>query len=107
MKLQQWIKITGIRQTQLAQLLGASNQRMTRIIKYGLIPHPDEMVKFFWISFGAVRPDDFYDLTAVPAELQHLLDAPKKRRKNYVRIEDIQALDQCQRDRWKRSAFDY
>lgn len=106
MKLQQWIQLTGIKKTALARLMGISNQRMTRILKHGSIPHYDEMVRFYWISFGAVRPDDWYDLANVPADLKFLLE-PVPRRKKYVCIDDIQIRGERERNNWKRSALDH
>ncbi len=79
MKPQQWIKLSGLKKGELARLMGVSNQRITRIFKHGLTPHPGEMAKLYWISSGAVRPDDWYDLT-LPADLQPLLDASAKSR---------------------------
>ena len=89
----------------MARLMGISNQRMTRILKHGLIPHHDEIVKFYWISFGAVRPEDWYDLTNVPADLQYLLE-PQPRRKKYVRVDDVPTRDKGKQTRWKKSALD-
>ena len=106
MKLQEWINLTGIKKAQLAKMLGVSSQQLTRILKYGQPPRPDEMVKLYWISFGAVRPDDFYDIASVPVELQYLLE-PKTRRKKYVALEEINALLKRKRNRWKRSALDH
>ncbi|MDE3016365.1 MAG: hypothetical protein KGI29_05520 [Pseudomonadota bacterium] len=106
MKLQEWIALTGIKQNQLARLLGISDQRTTRILKHGLIPHPEEMTSIYWITFGAVRPDDFYELTGVPAEIRHLLE-PSKRRNRHVRIDDSEQPGQRERNRWKGSALDH
>ena len=107
MKMQEWLKITGMKQGQLAQLAGITNARMTRILKYGMIPHHDEMVKFYWITLGAVRPDDYYDLDTVPAELKPLLKLNPNSRRDYVHIDDIKKLTQRKRNRWKRSALDH
>ena len=73
MKLHAWMKISGMKQARLARLAGISNQRVTRILRHGLIPHPDEMVSFYWITLGAVRPEDFYDLGTCPADLKVIL----------------------------------
>ena len=81
MKPQQWIQRTGAKKTVLAQLMGISNQRMTRILKHGLPPRPEEVVKFYWISLGAVRPQDWYDLAKVPADLQHHLEPQPRKEK--------------------------
>ncbi len=70
------------------------------------MPQPDEMAKLYWISFGAVRPDDFYDIASVPAELRYLLK-PKPQRKKYVCIDDIAITRKRKRDRWKKSALDH
>jgi hypothetical protein len=78
---------------------------MTRILKHGQLPQPEEMVKIYWISFGAVRPDDFYDIASVPAELRYLLE-PNPRRNTYVSLNDIATLGKSKRDSWKRSAVD-
>lgn len=105
MKPHQWIQLTGIKKSAMARLMGISNQRMTRILKHGLIPHHDEMVKFYWISFGAVRPEDWYDLGNVPAEIKHLLE-PQPRRKKYIRVDDIPARGKRKQISWKKSALD-
>ncbi len=93
MKIQQWIKLTGAKKTVLARLIGISNPRMTRILKHGLVPHPEEMVKFYWVSLGTVRPEDWYDLATVPPDLQRLFE-PQSRKKPCVRVDDIQAGNQ-------------
>jgi hypothetical protein len=105
MKLHEWIKITGIQKSQLAELLGVPNKRISAFLSHRTIPRPDEMVKLYWITFGAVRPADFYDLTVVPADLQYLLK-PQPRRK-YVCIDDINITGERKRNSWKRSALDH
>jgi DNA-binding transcriptional regulator YdaS (Cro superfamily) len=74
MKLKQWLHMTGMKQNELAQLVGVSKSTINRVIVHGRILDPDVIVRIYFITFGAVRPDDFYDLESVPPDIQALFN---------------------------------
>jgi hypothetical protein len=107
MKLRAWIELTGTKQQALAKAIGMPYQRLSACVRGESIPHHDEVVKIYWITLGAVRPEDWYEIGAVPKELQSMLQPSKKRKKRYVRIDADAIAGQRKRDRWKRSALDH
>jgi len=78
MKLGQWLKLVGMKQTELSELVGCSVSTVNRHIKHGRILDPEVVVRVYFITMGAVRPDDFYDLDNVPPEVKALAEPAKK-----------------------------
>jgi hypothetical protein len=70
MKLVQWLKLKKMSQSQLARLAGTSVSTINRHITHGRVLDPKIVVRIFFITMGAVRPDDFYDLETCPPELE-------------------------------------
>lgn len=77
MKLKQWLDMTGMKQNELAQLVGCSKSTINRVIVHGRVLDPEVIIRIYFITFGAVRPDDFYDLEAVPLDIQALFNSGK------------------------------
>jgi hypothetical protein len=78
MKLQQWLKLRKMSQTELARLAKTSVSTINRHLKHGRVLDPKVIVRIFFITLGAVRPDDFYDLQACPPDLESFLIAQNK-----------------------------
>src|ERR1700722_12281814 len=76
MKLHEWITLTGTKQQALAKAIGMPYQRLSACVRGESIPHHDEVVKIYWITLGAVRPEDWYEIGAVPKKLQRILQPP-------------------------------
>lgn len=73
MKLHQWLTLRKMSQTELARLANTSISTINRHLKHGRVLDPKVIVRIFFITLGAVRPNDFYDLENCPADLQHFL----------------------------------
>jgi len=73
MKLKQWLQLVGMKQTALSKLAGCSVATINRHIKHGRILDPEVVVKIYFITMGAVRPDDFYNLENIPPEIDAML----------------------------------
>jgi hypothetical protein len=84
MKLHHWLKLVGMKQSELAQMVGCSVSTINRHIKHGRILDPDVVVRIYFITMGAVRPDDYYDLENVPPDVQALLDPRFALRKRFL-----------------------
>lgn len=80
MKLQQWLKIKKMSQTELAALAKTSVSTINRHLKHGRVLDPKVIIRIFFITLGAVRPDDFYDLETCPADLEAYLLGQHERR---------------------------
>lgn len=78
MKLQQWLKLRKMSQTELAYLAKTSVSTINRHVKHGRVLDPKVIVRIFFITLGAVRPDDFYDLQVCPPDLESFLIAQNK-----------------------------
>ena len=81
MKLKQWLHMTGMSQTELAELAGCSVSTVNRHIIHGRVLEHELIVRIYFITFGAVRPDDYYDLENVPPEVKALIDPAHPLRK--------------------------
>jgi plasmid maintenance system antidote protein VapI len=77
MKLKQWLLMTGMKQNELAQLVGVSKSTINRVIVHGRVIDPEVIIRIYFITFGAVRPDDFYNLQSVPPDIQALFKSGK------------------------------
>ena len=66
-------------QTELSVLVGYSVSTINRHLKHGRVLDPKVIVRIFFITMGAVRPDDFYDLENVPQDIAHLMKSAKSR----------------------------
>ena len=77
MKLDRWLKLTGISQTELSAMVGCSVSTINRHIKHGRVLDPEVIVRIFFVTMGAVRPDDFYDLDNMPPEIAALMNSAK------------------------------
>ena len=84
MKLHQWLELTGMSQTELSALVGYSVSTINRHLKHGRVLDPKVIVRIFFITMGAVRPDDFYDLENVPPDIAQLMKGTK--------VEELRAL---------------
>lgn len=78
MKLHQWLKFKKMTQTELAGLAKTSVSTINRHLKHGRVLDPKVIIRIFFITLGAVRPDDFYDLETCPADLEPYLIGQKK-----------------------------
>ena len=94
MKLHRWLELTEMTQTELSGLVGYSVSTINRHLKHGRVLDPKVIVRIFFITMGAVRPDDFYDLETVPEDINQFIGNAKSRdhRKAIERIERIAAL---------------
>jgi hypothetical protein len=79
MKLHQWLELTGMTQTELSGLVGYSVSTINRHLKHGRVLDPKVIVRIFFITMGAVRPDDFYDLETMPPDIAQLMKSAKSR----------------------------
>ena len=79
MKLHQWLELTGMTQTELSGLVGYSVSTINRHLKHGRVLDPKVIVRIFFITMGAVRPDDFYDLETMPPDITQLMKSAKSR----------------------------
>ena len=70
MKLKQWLKLKKMSQSQLARLAKTSTSTINRHITHGRVLDPKIIIRIFFITMGAVRPDDFYDLETCPPDLE-------------------------------------
>ena len=73
MKLHQWLKFKKMTQTELANLAKTSVSTINRHLKHGRVLDPKVIIRIFFITLGAVRPDDFYNLENCPADLEPYL----------------------------------
>lgn len=73
MKLQKWMKLKKMSQTELARLAKTSVSTINRHLKHGRVLDPKIIIRIFFITMGAVRPDDFYDLENCPPDLEPFL----------------------------------
>ena len=69
--------MTGMKQNELAKLVGCSKSTINRVIVHKRILDPNVITRIYFITLGAVRPDDYYDLETVPADIQTLYDSGK------------------------------
>jgi len=69
-KLANWRKKHGLTQAALAEALGCSQSYVSQVERTDdpIIPGKELLEKIYEISGGAVEPNDFYDLPAVPAQ---------------------------------------
>lgn len=84
MKLHHWLKLVGLKQSELAEMVGCSVSTINRHIKHGRILDPDMVVRIYFITMGAVRPDDYYDLENIPADVRALLDTKYGLRERFL-----------------------
>ena len=91
MKLHRWLELTEMTQTELSGLVGYSVSTINRHLKHGRVLDPKVIVRIFFITMGAVRPDDFYDLENMPPDIIQLMKSAKSRdlRKANKRIAPI------------------
>lgn len=64
-------------QVELAAFLGTSKSTLNRHINHGRVLAPKLVIRIFFVTLGAVRPDDFYDLNTMPREIEELMKGPK------------------------------
>ena len=96
MRLVEWRKSEGLTQDELADLFGCTQPVISALERTGnSVPRPDLMLKIYRKTFGAVSPNDFYNLPVLeqltlpmeerkprpiaPAPLVDLADAPPAR----------------------------
>jgi len=80
MKLKRWLKLVGMKQTELSKIVRCDVSSISRHIKHGSLPSPEAVVRIYFLTQGEVRPDDFYDLDTFPADIKKLLKAAKDAR---------------------------
>ena len=81
MKLQHWISIKRISQTLVARLGGTSASSINRHILHGRTLDHEVMRRMYFLSQGAVQPNDFFDLENCPPDLQEIFYGPKARKR--------------------------
>ena len=79
MKLHRWLELTGMTQAELSALVGSYASTINRHLKHGRVLDPKVIVRIFFITMGAVRPDDFYDLENVPPDIVQYMKSGKSR----------------------------
>ena len=84
MKLKHWLKLVGLKQSELAEMVGCSVSTINRNIRLGRVLDPDVVVRIYFITMGAVRPDDYYDLDYIPPDVRALLDPQHGLRKRFL-----------------------
>ncbi len=77
MKLIEWLKLTGMTQKEFSTLAGVPRPTINRHVKHGRVLDPEIITRIYFITMGAVRPDDFYDLANMPADVATLMTGPK------------------------------
>lgn len=77
MHLSQWLKIVGIKQTELGRMVGCSAATINRHIRHGRVLDPEVVVRIYFVTSGAVRPDDFYNLDTMPPDIEGILKSAK------------------------------
>lgn len=80
MKLDRWLKLVGMKQTELARMVGCSAATINRHVRHGRVLDPEVVVRVYFITTGAVRPDDFYNLDTMPPEIAEILASAKAAR---------------------------
>jgi len=73
MKLKEWLTLSGTSQTDLARAVAAPVSSINRILKGQKIPTHDLAVRIYFVTHGAVQPNDFYDLREAPPEIRPAL----------------------------------
>lgn len=77
MKLERWLTLVGMKQTELARMVGCSPATINRHLRHGRVLDPEVVVRIYFITTGAVRPDDFYNLDTMPPEIAEILKSAK------------------------------
>lgn len=73
MKLKDWLTLSRTSQTDLACKVGTNVSTINRVLKGGKIPTHDIVVRIYFVTLGAVQPNDFYDLASIPPEMGPVL----------------------------------
>lgn len=73
MKLKEWLTLSGTSQTDFARTVAAPVSSINRILKGQKIPTHDLAVRIYFVTHGAVQPNDFYDLSEAPPEVRSAL----------------------------------
>lgn len=94
MKLKRWLELTGMSQTELAQLASTSISTINRHLRLGRVLDPKVIIRIFFVTYGAVRPDDFYDLETIPPEIVALMISAKA-----SQLRDLHKKLKTERDR--------
>lgn len=66
-RLGDYLRSRKIRAVHFAPLIGVDPSTLSPIINHGTVPKPDTVVAIYVATNGAVEPNDFYDLPALPA----------------------------------------
>ena len=73
MKLKDWLTLSGTSQTDFARAVASPISTINRMLKGQKIPTHDLAVRIYFVTNGAVQPNDFYDLSVVPPEVRPAL----------------------------------
>lgn len=73
MKLKEWLILRGLSQSDFARMVTAPVSSINRILKGQKIPMHDLAVRIYFVTHGAVQPNDYYNLTEVPPEVRPAL----------------------------------
>ena len=73
MKLKEWLTLSGTSQTDFARAVASPISTINRMLKGQKIPTHDLAVRIYFVTHGAVQPNDFYDLSVVPPEVRPVL----------------------------------
>lgn len=61
MTLDRYLKLTRTSANDFAWRLGVSSQAVSRYVA-GRVPRPEVMQRIYWLTEGAVTPNDFFEL---------------------------------------------
>jgi transcriptional regulator with XRE-family HTH domain len=75
MKLKEWLTLSGTSQTELARAVAVPVSTINRLLRGRKIPTHDVAVRIYFVTLGAVQPNDFFDLDTVPPEVRPALVA--------------------------------
>lgn len=60
MKLNDFLRLTGMSARQFAKGIGVTPQSMSRYLHHGRVPRSQVMQRIYTVTQGAVTPNDFY-----------------------------------------------
>ena len=97
MKLQDWFKTSGAKQKDFAASLGVAASRISQLTS-GETPSLDLALKIRALTNGAVRPEDFQDTPAMPADTPTALDTVQDAIDAIARGEMVVVVDDDDRE---------
>jgi hypothetical protein len=67
MRLGDWLRQNRVRAVHFAPRIGVDPSTLSNVMNKGIVPKRDTVVAIYVETAGAVEPNDFYDLPALPA----------------------------------------